>query len=151
MTEENSSEIRYLTRDSIAVIHSILSRAVEKSGEPIPPFNHAKHESIDALVQAPQQKFYDAEAYPTLAEKAAIIFYTINKQQIFLNGNKRMSTLCLLVFLGINDKTLDVSPDALTDKALWLANTASLEFPAIKAELVTWISEHLQDISEQED
>jgi hypothetical protein len=57
-------------------------------------------------------------------------FYTVNKRQIFLNSNKRMSTLCLLVFLGVNGKEFAVKPDALTEKALWLANTNSLEFPA---------------------
>lgn len=84
--------------------------------------------------------------YPTIEEKAAIIFYTVNKRQIFLNGNKRMSTLCLLVFLGINDMMLSVTEDELTAKALWLANTASLEFPEVKQGLVEWIREHLAPV-----
>lgn len=99
---------------------------------------------------APQQSFYGREAYPTLEEKAAILFYTVNKKQIFLNGNKRMSTLCLLVFLGINGKTLDVSSDELTAKALWLANTESLEFPTIKEDLVNWIHQHVETAPETE-
>jgi hypothetical protein len=54
-----------------------------------------------------------------------------------------MSTLSLLVFLGINGSTLTVSPDELTEKALWLANTPSLEFPEIKKNLASWIRDHL--------
>ena len=145
MTEENTPRIQYLTKDDIERIHAKLVAWTKEhdSGEPIPSFQFAKDADVDALVETPRQAFFGREAYPTLEEKAAIIFYTINKRQIFLNGNKRMSTLCLLVFLGINGKTLDVSPDELTEKALWLANTASLDFPEIKAELIAWIRAHL--------
>ncbi len=115
----------------------------EKQGEPIPSFATAKQGEIEALVKAPQQQLFGNDAYPTIEEKAAIIFYTINKQQIFLNGNKRMSTLSLLVFLGINGMTLSVSSDELTDKALWLAKTASLEFPQVKQDLVEWIRHNM--------
>lgn len=144
MTEENNS-FQYLTKESIRTLHDLLSQWARDQGEPIPSFGFAKHADIESLVMAPQQKFYGVEAYPTLAEKAAILFYTVNKRQIFVNGNKRMSTLCMLVFLDINGKTLSVSSDELTAKALWLAKTASLDFPEIKQELVKWIQGHLAD------
>jgi len=135
----------YLDREDIRTIHAALSAWAERQDEPVPPFTHANHHDLDALVNTPRQKLFGKDAYPTIAEKAAIIFYTVNKKQIFLNGNKRMSTLCLIVFLGVNGKKLDVLPDELTKKALWLANTESLEFPAIKSQLVEWITAHLRD------
>lgn len=147
MIEENSSETKYLTTDDIAELHRKLSSSFEQGGEPIPSFERANQKCIDALVEAPRQKFYGVDAYPTIEEKAAIIFYTINKQQMFVNGNKRMSTLCLLVFLEINGRSLEVMPDALTDKALWLANTASLDFQAIKSELIDWIRSNTKAIT----
>jgi len=146
MTGENSKRIRYLTSKTVAALYTALARWAEKTDEPIPNFAHADKGGIEALVAAPQQRFFGIEAYPTLEEKAAIIFYTVNKRQIFPNGNKRMSTLCLLVFLGINGKRLDVSENELRDKALWLANTESLDFPAIKDEVTDWIREHLTDL-----
>jgi len=146
MIEENW---RYLDREDIRAIHAALAAWTEKQGEPVPPFKHANLHDIDALVSTPRQKFFGQEAYPSIAEKAAIIFYTVNKKQIFLNGNKRMSTLCMLVFLGINSKKLAVSPDELTAKALWLANTSSLEFPEIKEQLVDWIQAHLKEAWDQ--
>lgn len=146
MTEEKRSSTLYLSKENIEAIHAFLAAASEKQGEPIPPFKLAKHDDIDALVAAPQHAFYGSEAYPSLEEKAAIIFYTVNKRQIFFNGNKRMSTLCLLVFLGINGKFLDVHADDLTAKALWLAKTSSLDFPEIKQGLVEWVREHMIDL-----
>ena len=146
MIEEN--QWCYLDKEDIRSIHAALSSWAEQHGEPVPSFVHANHNDIDALVSTPRQQFSGQDAYPTIAEKAAIIFYTVNKKQIFLNGNKRMSTLCLLVFRGLNGKALDVPPDELTKKALWLANTSSLEFPAIKSELVQWIAAHVKDAPE---
>ena len=149
MTEENASSTRCLDREDYREIHAALAAWSEEHDEPIPSFSHAKEADLDVLVQLPQQRFFGRAAYSTLEEKAAIIFYTINKRQIFLNGNKRMSTLSLLVFLRINGKQLDVSPDELTKKALWLALTDPLEFPAIKHELVEWIRGHLTDRNER--
>lgn len=145
MTGEN--EFLYLDKDDYERLHSALAEWAKTQGEPIPPFRLAKHADLDSLVTLPRRSFFGHTAYPSVEEKAAIIFYTINKRQIFLNGNKRMSTLALLVFLGINNRELTVSPDELTEKALWLAKTSPLEFPAIKAELVTWIGEHLREPS----
>lgn len=147
MTEANLPPTLYLTEELVAELHAELSRFAEASGEPIPPYDpNTKRHDIDALVSAPRQMFYGNAAYPSLEEKAAITFYTVNKKQIFLNGNKRMSTLCLLVFLGMNGKTLNVSPDALTEKALWLANTDAAQFEGIKHELVRWIRNHLVEV-----
>jgi death-on-curing family protein len=100
-------------------------------------------DEVEALVAAPRQRFYNRDAYPALAEKAAIIFYTVNKRHIFPNGNKRMSTLCLLTFLRINDKRFNASPADLAAKAIWLAVKDPMEFPAIKVELVSWIAQHI--------
>lgn len=149
MTAEKNHSIRYLTRQDIADIYAALStEVIRDGGEPLPDFRYGRHAEIEALVAAPRQRFYDRDAYPTLAEKAAIIFYTVNRRHIFPNGNKRMSTLCLLTFLRFNNKRLNM-PDMpardLTEKALWLATVEAQEFPAIKAELISWIERHLID------
>ena len=129
MIAKKNHSIRYLTRQDIAEIHADLSEQVLSAGsEPLPDFRGA----IDALIAAPQQRFYGRDAYPTLAEKAAILFYMVNRRHIFPNGNKRLSTLCLLTFLIGNDAQLDVSPQELTEKALWLATADADDFPAIK-------------------
>ena len=145
MTGEKDSSILYVDREDYEALQADLAKWAEVKGEPIPPFELAKKGKLDALVNAPRRSFFGHVAYATLEEKAAIIFYTINKDQIFLNGNKRMSTLSLNVFLRINGRQLDITSDDLTKKALWLANTASVDFQEIKNELVRWIREHVRD------
>jgi death-on-curing protein len=144
MTGENNRPIRYLTRQDIADIHADLSAEVLGDGdEPLPEFRYGRQHEIDALIAAPQRRFFGREAYPTLAEKAAIIFYTVNRKHIFPNGNKRMSTACLMTFLLFNDAGLDVSAEELTATALWLATVEALDFPTIISELVAWLEKHL--------
>lgn len=143
MIEE--SRFLYLNKEDVRSLHARLVEWSEKGGEPMPSFDLAKHEELDAFLAAPQRRFAGSDVYPTLNEKAAIVFYTINKSQVFFNGNKRMSTMVLIAFLALNGKSLDVSPDELTKKALWLANTTSLDFPYIKEELANWIGDHTVD------
>jgi death-on-curing family protein len=100
---------------------------LKDGSEPLPDFRYGKQEAIEALIAAPRQRFYGQEAYPTLAEKAAIIFYTVNRQHIFPNGNKRLSTLCLLTFLIGNGFGLDISQQGLTERPFgWRRSTRTI-------------------------
>lgn len=144
MIEQKKLEVSYLNREDIELIHSVLSQNFREDGEPIPPFSTANQNNIDALVKTPQSNYFDVEQYPTLESKAAIIFYTLNKKHLFLNGNKRLSVACLVIFLIINNKNLKVTPDELTEKALWLAKTThNHDFDQIKQELTDWIKTNL--------
>jgi len=147
MTETEKSLVRYLEFEDIQAIYEELQHKFENEGEPIPPFSTAHHKDIDALVKIPQSEYFGKEQYPALESKAAILFYTINKKHIFLNANKRMSIATLLVFLFINHKRLSISEDALTDKAIWLAETThSHDFDEIKLGLEEWIAGNMREI-----
>lgn len=137
----------YLDRTDFEQVHSMLAEAFKEDGEPIPPFSSADEHDIDACIKAPQSEYFGEEQYPTLASKAAILFYTLNKKHLFPNGNKRISVACLLVFLIINGKKMKISPDALTEKALWLAQTThGHSFEDIKQGLEIWVESHIVDI-----
>lgn len=94
MIEENRQQIRYLSKQDIADIRASLAEEVKRNGsEPLPNFRYGRETDIDALVVAPQQRFYDRDAYPTIAEKAAIIFlrrqpkaYIPKRQQAHVNS-----------------------------------------------------------------
>ncbi len=56
-----------------------------------------------------------------------------------------MSTMCLLVFLGINGKGLDVAPGELAQMALWLAVQPAERFETVKFVVAEWIRLHLRE------
>jgi death-on-curing protein len=151
MTKAKKLRIQYFELSDIKIIHSIISEKFREAGEPIPLFELAKKDKLDALVNGPKHSFVGFDAYPTLYEKAAIIFYSINKDQIFVNGNKRMSTACLVIFLAINNKDLNVNPDELTQKALEISQTNAEDFQRIKVGLVNWIQENTIDMEQSEE
>jgi death on curing protein len=81
--------------------------------EPVPSFATRYPGKLEACLAAPQQTFDEQPLYPTLVDQAAILFYLMNKDHPFLNGNKRLALVSLLVFLFFNDKWLDVPLDDL--------------------------------------
>ena len=147
MTEQKKLAVKYLDRTDLELVHSIVSKQWAIDGEPVPSFSTANEHNLDALIKLPQSDYFGVEQYPTLASKAAIIFYTINKKHLFLNGNKRLSVTCLIVFLLINYKFLNVDQSEMTKKALELAKTSHThDFDEIKNDLEKWIEAHLIDV-----
>ena len=144
MTEQKKLEVNYLDKEDIELIHRIVSDQWKEDGEPIPPFSTANDNNLDALIKLPRSDYFGEEQYPTLESKAAIIFYTLNKKHLFLNGNKRLSVACLIVFLFINHKRLQTKENEMTVKALELAKTTHHHnFEEIKTDLENWIRERL--------
>ena len=145
MTEQRNLTV-YLDRADIELIHSLVSESWKENGEPVPPFTTANEHNLDAFIKLPKSDYFGVEQYPTLESKAAIIFYTLNKKHLFLNGNKRISVACLIIFLFINGKRLGATPDEMTIKALELAKTSfDHDFDAIKKDLAEWIRGKLEE------
>ncbi|MBP6858307.1 MAG: type II toxin-antitoxin system death-on-curing family toxin [Candidatus Pacebacteria bacterium] len=146
MTEQSKLPVNYLDRADLKLIHSIVSKSWQEDGEPIPPFSTAVESNLESLIKTPKSNYFDVEQYPTIESKAAIIFYTLNKKHLFLNGNKRLSVACLSIFLFINGKQLNVESNEMTEKALELAKTNHThDFKAVMRDLETWIRDRLDD------
>ena len=65
--------------------------------------------------------YFGLENYPTVEEKAARLAYSLTKNHPFLDGNKRIGVLIMLVFLEINKMELTYSDEQLTDLGLKIA------------------------------
>ena len=55
-----------------------------------------------SVIVNPQREFAGTELYPTIASKAAILVYSMNKNHPFVEGNKRTAFVCGRVFLRVN-------------------------------------------------
>jgi len=79
--------------------------------QPSPPKTAANFSSrypgkLESCLAIPRQRFSKQWLYPTLIDQAAILFYLLIKNHPFVNGNKRLGTLGLFVFLALNNQWL---------------------------------------------
>ena len=92
---------------------------------------------LDSALNAPYQTFSGNELYPDVTAKAARLCYGLVKGHAFIDGNKRIGTHAMLIFLLLNGIELKYSDNELITIILDLASGA-----AGFKELSEWISDH---------
>ena len=68
---------------------------------------------LDSAINTPLQTFAGKDLYPTVLEKAARLGFGLIRNHPFIDGNKRIGTHAMLVFLAINSITLSYEDDDL--------------------------------------
>lgn len=94
---------------------------------------------LDSALNTPFQTFAEQDLYPTVLEKAARLGYGLVCNHPFLDGNKRIGTHAMLVFLDINQLALSYTDDELIDVILRVAAG-----DAGYNELLDWLKVHLE-------
>lgn len=92
---------------------------------------------LDSAVQGPFATFDGQELYPHLEQKAAKLGYTLAKNHAFLDGNKRIGTYSMLIFLDVNGVTMEYSDDDLISLGFGIAD-GSMDYE----EVLAWVQEH---------
>lgn len=67
--------------------------------------------AVESALAQPQMAFGDTELYPTLAEKAAALGYSLIKNHAFVDGNKRIGHAAMETFLLLNGFEVNASTD----------------------------------------
>lgn len=57
---------------------------------------------LESAIEAPFQTFDDLELFPTVQEKAARLGFGLIRNHAMVDGNKRIGTHAMLVFLAMN-------------------------------------------------
>lgn len=68
---------------------------------------------LDSALNAPFQSFAGQDPYPTVHEKAVRLAYGLIHNHPFIDGNKRIGTHAMLVFLDVNQIRLGYDDDDL--------------------------------------
>lgn len=92
---------------------------------------------LESALEAPFQAFGDTDAYPSLQQKAARLGYGLIKNHPFADGNKRIGTHIMLVFLTLNGVELSYSQTELSDIILAVA-AGEKEYE----DLLGWLLKH---------
>ena len=94
---------------------------------------------LDMALNNPFQVFGGKELYPSIQAKAARLCFGLVKNHTMLDGNKRLGTHVMLIFLALNGYELSYSQKELCDLILALASGDIGE-----KEILQWIIEHQQ-------
>ncbi|HEX9387239.1 MAG TPA: type II toxin-antitoxin system death-on-curing family toxin [Anaerolineales bacterium] len=92
-----------------------------------------------ALAQ-PYMTFGGNELYPSLAEKAATLGFSLIQNHPFVDGNKRIGHAVMAMFLAINGYKINASIDKQTEIILSVAS-GNLG----REGFTEWLSNHIQE------
>lgn len=76
---------------------------------------------LESAISAPFQTFDSIEIFPSIQQKAARLGFGLIKNHAFIDGNKRIGTHAMLVFLALNKIELDYTQADLVDIILKVA------------------------------
>ena len=128
--------MRLLDFDRVLLIHA---RLIAESGgsEGIRDRN-----AIESALAQPLMAFGGQDLYPTLAEKAAALGFSLIANHPFVDGNKRIGHAAAEAFLRLNGFQFDASVDE--QEAIVLRVAAG---EAGREEWTRWVQEHLKPFS----
>lgn len=66
---------------------------------------------LESAIVQPQMEMFGEELYPTLADKAAMLGFSLISNHPFLDGNKRIGHAAMETFMLLNGYEIDASVD----------------------------------------
>lgn len=141
--------IKYLDMELMEkMCHRLALNLFDTKDDPIACFEEHT-DLLESAINQPRQTFGGKELYPTLVEKATILFYGINKNHPFRNGNKRISAASLIVFLYVNDMRLDASKLEIVKKTLDIAKSPTNEMNKVLSNTKEWIKKYIKPLRKE--
>ncbi len=123
--------MKKLSKDQVLMLHAELLR--ETGGA-----EGLRDEGLlDSALNAPFQSFGETDVFPSLQQKGARLGYGLICNHAFVDGNKRIGTHVMLVFLALNGIELEYTQEGLSDMVLGVAS-GELQFE----DMVKWIIKH---------
>ena len=80
---------------------------------------------LESAVASANNSFDDIEQYPTIEEKGARLAFAIISNHAFIDGNKRIGILTILMTLKLNKSTITYSQEELIELGLSIASGTS--------------------------
>lgn len=124
--------MRFLTLDEVIQLHSDV---VVQSGGSAVILDIGK---IDSAVAQPRMTFDGIELYPSLAEKASALGFSLASNHGFEDGNKRIGHSAMETFLVLNGYELMATIDDQERMFLRLA-----DHQVSREEFLAWVRDHI--------
>lgn len=123
--------MRRLSKEQILMLHSELIRETGGS-DGVRDYN-----LLESALETPFQSFGGDDLYPTIQSKAARLGYGLIKNHCMIDGNKRIGTHAMLVFLALNGIELSYTQKDLYETILDVA-AGELSYEG----LLEWVLKH---------
>lgn len=120
-----------LTKEQIILLHSQLIQETGGSD------GIRDEKLLESAIETPFQSFGEEELYPSIQAKAARLCYGLVKNHAMVDGNKRIGTHAMLVFLTINGYELSYTQKELSDIILEVASGEKNY-----EDILQWLLEH---------
>ena len=114
----------------IALHHKLIQRTGGSTGL-------RARDLLESAVYSAESGFADCEAYPSIEEKAARLMFALTNNHAFVDGNKRIGVLTMLMTLRLNNVAIGYTQDELISLSLSVAD-GTIEYTGI----LNWITEH---------
>ncbi len=123
--------MKRLSKEQILMLHTQL---IEETGgsDGVRDYN-----LLESALETPFQSFDGIELYPTIQAKAARLGYGLIKNHSMVDGNKRIGTHAMLVFLALNGIELTYTQKELYETILDVA-AGELGYE----DLLEWVLQH---------
>ncbi len=125
----------YLSREEVQEMHFFL---INRSGG---SFGIRDQGALESAVAQPTMTFGENDLYPTLADKAAAIAFSLVKSHPFVDGNKRIGHYAMETFLILNGHEVTAPSDEQEQVMLKLA-AGEMERDAF----VGWVHSHVRPL-----
>ena len=116
----------YLDVDDALIVVDIMGQQVRDIG------------LLASAVARSRASAFGEDVYRTLSAKAAALIDSVNRNHPLVDGNKRLSWICAVVFVGRNGFDLSADVDD-AERVIMLAAGGHLELD----QLTNWITENL--------
>ncbi|MGF1566169.1 MAG: type II toxin-antitoxin system death-on-curing family toxin [Flavobacteriales bacterium] len=109
-------------------------------------FGLEKDQGFESAIAQIAKGFGNADFYPTLEEKAAMLLYLVTKNHAFIDGNKRIAAACFLLFLERNRLLFNrhgqsiIGNDTLASLTLFVASSKPEEILIVKGLIVSMLN-----------
>ncbi|MBC1456761.1 type II toxin-antitoxin system death-on-curing family toxin [Listeria newyorkensis] len=126
--------LRYLTEPEVIMLNGLLI----KKFSPMEPIGIIEPGALNMCVEQPKQIVFERELYPTLHDKAGILYKNLVIKHCFANANKRTALASLGLFLKYNGSQLMASNQDAENFTVSIALNSDMELAAIS----NWINKN---------
>lgn len=107
----------YLTEKQIEKINALVIQRYSPNEQ----IQTVSPSALNMIVNLPEQFVFGKPLYPTIFDKATILFVQLIKKHVFVNANKQTAFYVLVKFLQLNGYRFSVSVEEVVDMCVTIA------------------------------